>query len=415
MKKKNIILTAVGSSGDIHPMIALGRELQVMGHHPILAVNNYFQKLVEQNGLPFVQLGVAEDYLRSEQNPDLWHPTKSFEVIVEEAIGPCIRPLYDILTAFDPADTIVVSSGLMYGARIAHEKLGLPWVTVHLQPSVFRSFYDTPIMGNVALPEWLPHWFKRGYFNLLDVAVIDRLLGKKVNPLREEMGLPPQSQFFGETIHAPQKSIGLFPAWFAAPQPDWPPQIELTGFVRYDRGETAVLSPTITDFLVAGEPPLVFTAGSAMHYGQPFFQTSAAAAQRLGRRAILVSRSTDQFPAHLPDTILPVTYVPFSLLLPHAAALVHHGGIGTVAQALAAGVPQLVMPMSHDQPDNARRLERLGVGATLPPKQYQETAVADQLTKLLQSPKTRQQCTHWAQQVNFDHALAQTCRAIVSL
>lgn len=411
--KKNVVLTAVGSSGDIHPLIALGRGLQALGHHPILAVNEYFQGLVAQNGLAFIQLGKAADYVRTEQNPDLWHPTKAFQVIVEGTIGPCVRPLYDILTGFDPADTVVASSGLMYGARMAHEKLGLPWVTVHLQPSVFRSLVDTPMMGTVALPGWLPRWAKRGYFRLLDGALIDRLLGEKVNPVRQELGLPPQREFFGATMHAPQKSVGLFPAWYAAPQPDWPPQVELTGFVRYDRGETAVLSPTITDFLAAGEPPLVFTAGSAMLHGQAFFRVSAAAAQRLGRRAILVSRSSDQLPAGLPDTILPVSYVPFSLLLPHAAALVHHGGIGTVAQGLAAGVPQVVMPMSHDQPDNARRLERLGVGATLPPGRYGETAVVDKLTQLLQSPQVRQRCDQWARQVDFAAALAQTCRAIV--
>ena len=202
---------------------------------------------------------------------------------------------------------------------------------------------------------------------------------------------------------------------FAPPQPDWPAQVELTGFVHFDGGETADLSPELAAFLEAGDPPLVFTAGSAMLYGAEFFQTSVAAAQRLGRRAILVAQGNHQIPDNLPETILHVDYVPFSLLLPHTAVFVHHGGIGTVAQALAAGVPQLVRPITHDQPDNARRLEKLGVATMLLTKDYEETAVAHQLDQLLNSPNIRNLCQKWAPQVDFDQALQHTCQRILAL
>ncbi|MCA9953496.1 MAG: glycosyltransferase family 1 protein [Ardenticatenaceae bacterium] len=410
--KKTIVLTAVGSAGDIHPLIALGRGLKQNGHSPVLAVNAHYQPLVIKNGLDFIQLGSAEQYLQITQNPDLWHPTKSFQVLVDYSIGPFIRPLYDSLTQFDPASTVVAASGFMYGARLAYEKLGLPWLSLHLQPALFRTAYDVPPLGTSALPGWLPPAVKRGYFNLLDALLIDGAIGAKVNPVRRELGLPPQSHFLGESFHSPLKSIGLFPDWFAPPQPDWPPQIELTGFVRFDGGETAVLPSELAAFLQNGEPPLVFTAGSAMRHGARFFTESAAAAQKLGRRAVLVARDATQIPANLPETVLHVTYVPFSLLLPHAAALVHHGGIGTVAQALAAGVPQLVMPMSHDQPDNARRLKQLGVADVLRPNAYVATAVAAKLDHLLQSAQTKQQCQKWAGRVDFAAALQQTCHAI---
>lgn len=420
---KTIVLTAVGSAGDIHPLIALGMGLQKQGHQPVIAVNEHFRPLADQNGLDFIPLGSEAQYVQITRNPDLWHLTKSFQVLVDDAIGPFVRPLFDILAQFDPAHTIVAASGFMYGARIAHEKLGLPWVTLHLQPALFRTAYDTPTMGSASFPEWIPPAVKRGYFRLLDAALIDRAIGAKVNPFRRELGLPPQKQFLGASFHAPQKSIGLFPDWFAPPQPDWPTQIELTGFVRYDGGEmpalstveVAVLSSELVAFLENGPPPLVFTAGSAMLHGARFFAESVAAAQQLNCRAVLVARDRSQIPSNLPSTVLHVDYVPFSLLLPHAAALVHHGGIGTVAQALAVGVPQLIMPMSHDQPDNARRLQRLGVAEMLRPKKYRETAVAHKLDQLLNSPQTRQQCQKWAQQVDFDAALQQTCQAIIQL
>ena len=112
----------------------------------------------------------------------------------------------------------------------------------------------------------------------------------------------------------------------------------------------------------AGEPPIVFTPGSAMYHGQDFFRASVEACKQLNRRGILLTRHAEQIPADLPATIRHFSYAPFSLLLPRAAALVHHGGIGTSAQAMAAGCRQLITPFAHDQFDNADRLRRLGEG-----------------------------------------------------
>jgi rhamnosyltransferase subunit B len=411
---KTVLLTATGSAGDVHPLIALGIGLKRLGQRPIIVVNEHFEPLARQHDLAFIPLGSEADFIKIARNPDLWHPTKSFRVLIDYAIAPFVRPLYDIISQFDPAQTIVAASGFQYGARIAYEKLGMPWVTLHLQPVLFRTVFDTPAMGGFFFPEWLPPTLKRGYFKLLDAVLVDPAIGPAVNPVRQELGLPGQKHFYGDSFHAPQKSIGMFPDWFAPPQPDWPAQIELTGFVRFDGGETAELSPELAAFLEAGEPPLVFTAGSAMLYGKDFFQTSVAATQQLGRRAVLVARGKQQIPDNLPETILHVDYVPFSLLLPHAAVFIHHGGIGTVAQALAAGVPQLVRPITHDQPDNARRLERLGVAAMLLTKDYEVTAVAHKLDQLLNSPEVKQQCQKWAQQVDFDRALQHTCERILA-
>src|SRR6185436_13395214 len=90
----------------------------------------------------------------------------------------------------------------------------------------------------------------------------------------------------------------------------------------------------------------------------------------LGRRGILLTRHREQVPDNLPREVIHIDYAPFSQLLPRCAALVHHGGIGTSAQALASGVPQLVTPFTHDQPDNAARLKRLGGAEVLPSSRY---------------------------------------------
>src|SRR5262249_16894786 len=141
-----------------------------------------------------------------------------------------------------------------------------------------------------------------------------------------------------------------------------------------------------------GPPPVVFTAGSAMRQGHAFFAAAAEACRLMGRRGLLVTRYPEQLPSPLPEGVGHCRYMPFSQLLARSAALVHHGGIGTTAQAFAAGVPQLVMPMSHDQPDNAARVVRLGVGRSLPPRRFKAPAVARLLGELLSSPEVAARC-----------------------
>src|SRR5690606_14357109 len=195
-----------------------------------------------------------------------------------------------------------------------------------------------------------------------DHFVIDPILAPAINPLRRELGLPPVSRFLHEWWHAPRLTIGLFPEWYAPPQADWPSQTELTDFPLYDEAELEPPSDDLQQFLAAGDQPVAFTAGSAMALGSDFYRAAVEACVRGGLRGVLLTRYTEQLPKDLPDTVKHVPYAPFSQLLPRCATLVHHGGIGTTAQGLAAGVPQLIMPMSHDQPDNADRIQRLGVG-----------------------------------------------------
>ncbi len=168
------------------------------------------------------------------------------------------------------------------------------------------------------------------------------------------MGLAPAKHILGSWAHSPDKTIGLFPEWFASPQPDWPQNAKLAGFVLHSDGP-GTLPPQLVDFLDAGAPPIIFTPGTEMKHAHDFFATSVQALAQLGRRGILVSRHTEHLPPSLPEGVISFPYIPFDAALPRAAAIVHHGGIGTTAQAIAAGIPQVVRPMAHDQPDNAAR------------------------------------------------------------
>jgi UDP:flavonoid glycosyltransferase YjiC (YdhE family) len=211
--------------------------------------------------------------------------------------------------------------------------------------------------------------------------------------------------------------LGLFPEWFGPPQPDWPPHTRVTGFPLWDTPGTdpLALSDALHDFLASGTPPIAFSPGSANREAQHFFAAAVDACRRLERRGILLTKYEDQLPAQLPDTVRHFGFVPLSKLLPHTAALVHHGGIGSCAQGLAAGVPHVVRPMSYDQFDNSRRLIRLGVAIEISVRKFRGQAIAAALSHLFNNAEIASQCAALASRCNGPAALADACNALEQL
>ena len=216
-------------------------------------------------------------------------------------------------------------------------------------------------------------------------------------------------------VLAPRLTIGIFPDWYGPPQPDWPRQTRLTGFILYDDEQTPDIDPEIEVFLAAGEPPIVFTPGTGNRQAPGFFEAAVKAVDLLGMRALLLTGYVEQLPADLPATVRHASYLPFSSVLPRSAAVVHHGGVGTCAQGLAAGIPQLTMPMGFDQPDNATRLRRLGVGTWLTPRKFTPSRLAKALETLLESPETAAACQKYRRMVRESDALHETCKLLEHL
>jgi rhamnosyltransferase subunit B len=402
----HVLLATIGSAGDVNPFVAIGHELKRRGHRVTLVTSAYFEPLAKRAGLDFIGLGSSEDYRQTVDDPDLWDPKTGFQVFARRVVIPAIRPLFEILSAHLTSNAVLVAQGQAFGAHLVHEKHSVPFVTIQLQPAAFRSVHDAPLM-----PGWIPRFLRRTVYALLDSFVLDREFAPEVNSFRSQLGLPRVHTILGSWTHSPQKTLGLFPHWFAQPQPDWPAQTELTGFVFLDEQPPA-MARELAAFLADGEPPIVFTPGTAMRHADRFFETSVQASIELGRRALLLTQYPDQLPSRLPAGVATAAYVPFATLLPLSAALVHHGGIGTAAQALAAGIPQLVKPMTFDQPDNAARLERLGVGLSIRPDNYERRTVAGALDLLLTSQAISQKCRLSSSWIDPAGALARSCDAI---
>ena len=177
----------------------------------------------------------------------------------------------------------------------------------------------------------------------------------------------------------------------------------------------APLSPEIEAFLTAGAPPVVFTPGSAGATLHRYFRESVAAVRRLGIRAMLVTNFLEQVPVDLPPHVKAFGYVPFSALLPRAALLAYHGGIGTLAQTIKAGIPHLVVPNGHDQFDNGWRIERLGLGRSIPQTRYRAREVAMALRSLLDDREGIARRREMARRIDSNAAVTRACELIETL
>jgi len=411
----NVLLVTLGSHGDVHPFIGLALELRRRGHRATLATNGHFEKLARDAGVDFLPIGTDEEYRNLAENRDLWHPSKAFKVVFA-AVAETMRKTYDLVAEFvqQNDDSIVVTSSLGMAARVARDRFSFPLVTVHLQPGVIRSLTDPPKLPGLFMPRWLPMWIKRGIWEGGDKYVVDPTIGPPINKLRKEIGLEPIKRIMKDWWHSPDRVLGLFPDWFAPPAADWPGQVRLTGFPLWDEQNVTPISAELEAFLSAGSAPIAFTPGSAMVHGQSFFQAAVEACRATGQRGLLLTRFADQLPRTLAPGVIHVPYAPFTDLLPRCAAIVHHGGVGTSAQGLRAGIPQLLQPMAHDQFDNAARLHRLGVGLWLGVRQFSGKKVARAISTLLDDATYRQRATTIAERFAANDGLSRAADEIES-
>jgi rhamnosyltransferase subunit B len=393
----HLLLSAFGSYGDVLPMVGLGAAARARGHRVQVLVNPYFQHVVEAAGLELLPLGTADEYRELMQHPDLWHPRRGLKLVLRRGAGAYLRQAYAAMESnYRPGETVIAAHGLDLGSRVLHELRGAPLATVHFAPFALLTLHETPrYIGTPDMKRW-PRWAKYALFRLGDLVMVDPVIGPPLNALRQELGLPAVRRIYSVWNNSPQLVLGLWPEWFGPRQPDWPPQTAMVGFPLWNPPAAEHLSAQVDEFLKAGDPPIVFAPGSANVQARDFFATAAEVCQRLGRRGMLMTKYPEQLPKDLPSAVRSFGFVPFSELLPRVAALVHHGGIGTCAQGLASGIPQVVMPMAYDQLDNGLRLKRLGVGEVAPREKFKPARVAAAVEPLLKSPDVEQRCKELA-------------------
>lgn len=418
---KRTVITTWGSFGDLHPFMAIALELKQRGHQAAIATSPIYRDKIESAGIEFHPV-----------RPDLPPPdSKEAAEMIQRAVDMREGPRYvwrDILAASARASyedvlaavgaeggaDLLVSHTVSVAAPLVAEKTGIRWVSAVLMPIVFVSAYDPPTP-----PQFPPARTIAAVHPIVARTLIG--LGKlsmrswvePVARLRRELGLPPGKNPIFEGQHSPTRVLALFSSVLSRIQPDYPPNTIITGFPFYDRRDERPPAPELLRFLDAGEPPILFTLGSAAVWvGKDFYRVSIEAAKKLQRRALLLVGDKRNIPPTLPETIAAFDYAPHSVVMPRAELIVHQGGIGTTGQALRSGRPMLVVPYGQDQPDNARRLVELGVGRTLARARYTASNVVAELSELLANPAYRERAAMIGQQVRAEDGVGSACDAI---
>ncbi|KVO31415.1 glycosyl transferase family 1 [Burkholderia ubonensis] len=360
-----VIVTAIGSAGDVHPLLGIARALAARGHAIVFCTHPPFEAAARRFGFAFVPVGTAAEYDAAMANPALWNPRTSFRTLWQ-VIAPVLRPHYDALRALTDADTVLVGTLWAFSARFMQELHGTPYVSVQVSPSTLLSAHAPPTHPRLTIPARWPLPVKSALMTLIERLVLDRVCGPVLNAVRADLGLPPARRVLGRWLHSTDGVLCLFPGWFAPPQPDWPAQHLQSGFPLFndvgERDDDAELDA----FLAAGEPPVVFTAGSTLVDHAAYARTVGETLRATGARGILLTPADASTDAPAGDGRLLVRrFVPMRMLLPRCRALVHHGGIGTAALAYEAGIAQVVTPFAHDHFDNAQRIAQSGCGVRI--------------------------------------------------
>jgi rhamnosyltransferase subunit B len=412
---KQIVIATIGSLGDLHPCLAVGQELLRRGNKVTIASTPYYRRLVEELGLAFHPI-----------RPD-WNPTdrqliascedlkKGLEVLYRKMVLPELKGTYEDLLAVAAKADVLIAGELVYAAPLVAEKLGLPWVSLILSPFSFFSSIDPSVTPN--LPQ-LVHLRKAGssvYRLALTLGKIaTRHWSNPIRRLRREEGLQAKCDPVFRDKFSPYLVLALFSQWFASKQSDWPIQTLQTGFVPFVTQRDVRAFSKLTKFLSSGTAPVVFTQGStAVHNPRDFYTISLMAAKRLGLRTVLLGKSPSEESDQ--DDILTLPYMPYSEVFPFARINVHQGGSGTVGEALKAGRPMLVVPYGWDQPDNAARLERLGVGLRIPRNEYTLDASVAALKRLLEDSRFSSRSAEIGARLATENSLVSACEAIESL
>jgi rhamnosyltransferase subunit B len=389
------VLVTVGSAGDLFPFLRMALVLRGAGHRVDILGPWPHEPYARQAGLEFHCLPADPAVL---DDPDLWHPRRGFAV-VWRATRPAMAEMPRVVEALaDEEGCVLLAHPLalpdcdLCRAMRPDLKIAAAW----LAPSNLPTVYDPLLIGPLHIPHWMPLGVRRWLWRRLGAAFIDPVALPDINAARRARGLAPVSSLLEHIVSIADLSVLLYPEWFAKDQPDWPRPLYRAGFPLYDPDPHATLSTELSGFLAAGDRPLVFTPGTGNRQAWHFFRCAQLAALHMGRRAIFLTPHREQVPPDLPPTILWQEYVPLHVLLPFSELLVHHGGIGTTAEALRAGVPQLVMPLAHDQFDNASRVAALGTGLELSHSRLHGDRLVSTLETLLSSPEVHERCRQTA-------------------
>lgn len=399
--RPHAVLSAPGSRGDVNPMLALGQGLRRAGFDVTIMLAEPYAPLAERSGLRPVSLVSHSRFEALVHSPHLWHPIGGPRVLLAELIPSTLEDHYRAIEAVPrQVPTVLVAHPLDLASRIfrdAHPDV--PLVSIHLAPAILRAPGDPPRLTASRFEPRRSRSLVRLAYWMADRCLIDRWLTPSLNRFRDSLGLPPVDRPLDRWALSPDRAIGLYPDWYAPAAAHWPSVFCTAGFPLHD-GPASDDAPDLNQVLAQFDaPPIVFTPGTANVRAARFFEAAVEVCRRLRRPGLMLTGEPAQVPDARPGWVRVASYLPLGTLLPRCAAIVHHGGIGTTSQALAAGIPQVICPMAFDQFDNGHRVSRFGCGRVLPMRRLTAGRLEAELKILLGDATVAEHCTEISRRI----------------
>lgn len=388
-RPREILLASIGSYGDVLPFITLGGTLVERGYDVTLMTSGYFSEMAERVGVNIAPVGTAQQYIEFTSNPDWTHPIRGLRLnttMLRQVIEPAFNYIREEWTK--PSQLIVANSHCI-PARIAQEKYHLPMISINLAAITLGSLLQPPTVNLRLLPESLPRWL-RGIYGRTVHKVTNHFVGGPANDFRKRIGLDPFHNVM-KWWHSPQRVLSLFPDWFTPQGADWPANHECVGFPILHYSDEPI-DNEIEQLLSARKRPLLFVPGTTASNLGVYAKICSAVCQSMDRSGIMLAPAAANEQEYSSSRLMVRSFIPLPAVLPRVAVAVHHGGIGTVAACLRAGVPQLIRPTFADQPDNAACTVRLGVAKAFDTSQFRTAAVVKAISSLLDDPSVTARC-----------------------
>ena len=389
----NVVMVTHWLDGDVVPYVRIGTELSRRGHDVTLVTHCHFAEMAKKAGLQFRAWDTPEEFSRLVDQMQLNKEDNSFQSksfsyesnpFRQSTENQQIRLReYRIVDEVcqDPDTVILCRSRSSVGAYLVAEKRGLPLATVFGNPSeVESSLIYEEIEGKKDLP--------------------------RLNALRKEVGLPPIDSWLQWESSA-KMTLALWPDWYDQIDDKWPTKIEPIGFA-FESGKEAFHRDIPEDFarwLAANPDPILITGGTTKLIDKSFYTNSIEACGLLGRPTVLLCQYEEFLPPKLPDNVVFYKYIPLDEIMPKLSVLIHHGGLGTVTGALAAGIPQLILPEYVDRPYNATLIKELGAGDYLLPGNWQPERIAE-MVKILENESFRNSCAKYVQKMKENRGIS---------
>ena len=412
-----ISISASGTRGDVQPYVALGKGLKDAGYNVCVLTSDSFESLVTGAGLGFRSTGESvEEVLQTDEWRKVMESGNFLKILakmrseMKQRSGDMAQQLPDLLKG---SDLIIAGTGI-FGSYALAEMMNIPIIQAYVFPFTPTSEFPSPLVPKLPLG---------GAINKLSFHAMRQMLWQTSkmsdSATRKAFGLK-KGSFWGPYKALAQTHMPVLYGYssYVLPRPnDWADNYDVTGYWFLDEPKDWTPPSDLVEFLDAGEPPVYIGFGSMQSRNpEEAGQIALEALAISGQRGVIASGWGGLKAADVPKTVHVISSIPHSWLFPRMAAVVHHGGAGTTAAGLRAGVPSIIVPFMGDQPFWGQRVVNLGVGPKpIPRKKLNSKLLGEAIVEAMSNTEMRRKAKDLGENIRAENGVTNAVAIIQTI